>query len=170
MASSSTPRIRVQSITEFDAASAGTVTAGVVVLAYSGAMACKAALEAVESRVPVSPAKPTMADLHLPPVVAGACILFPEQPIADRACPRYQAADGEQTLAYRLDERDQTAGSRASDLVIAGTGVVMHRTAPFARSEPDSASRWPDDLGRPGRLTIAQVRLAHSSKFASEEC
>lgn len=98
-----------------------------VLLAYPGAMACRAAPEAVESRVPVSPAKPTMANLYVPAVTADACVLFPEQPVADR-----------------LDEPSQPAGSRALDLVFTGTDRVTHRTSPFAYSEPDSAPGWAD--------------------------
>jgi hypothetical protein len=64
-----------------------------VILADPGTPAYRAALEAVESRVPVNPDETAPPDLYLPAVLAGARIVLPEQSIRDRANPRGQETD-----------------------------------------------------------------------------
>ena len=117
-----------------------------ILLNCSGAMAVRAGPEAVESGVPVNPAKPAMPDVYLPAVTTGALITFPEEPLADGACPAGYVSSSEPTLACRLGEPDQPAGSEALGHVVAGTRKVIHRNPPLARSEPDympGLAPWP---------------------------
>ena len=85
--SSPHPRTQAQRLIERDTARPGTGPACQVILADSGAPAYRAGLEAVESRVPVGPAQPTVPDLYVPAVTAGARVLLPEQPVPACAAP-----------------------------------------------------------------------------------